>query len=154
MQIGFNAANVALSLGASLLSYRALLQSNILFRPALLAFSAAVYFINQHGTGLVHSVAAARQEAFGSVRRVVFLVVSVLPHRSRVSRVLPAAGTQTDGVEAWLVVLPLLYLVHFFYGRSMGRRPGAATARMMLPTRFTGSGKAFIGVVVGLGIRS
>src|SRR6476619_5009298 len=33
MQIGFNMANIALSLGASVLAYRALIQHQILFRP-------------------------------------------------------------------------------------------------------------------------
>ena len=84
----------------------------------------------------------------------VFLVVSLFLIGAACLGFLPAAGTRTVGVEAWLVVLPLLYLVHFFYGLSIGRRPGAATVsdgaapQPGLPV----AAKAFIGVVVGLGV--
>ncbi len=154
MQIGFNAANVALSLGASLLAYRGLLASNIVFRPALLAFSAAVYFVIN--TGLVSCILSLLQgkrlsEVSGewySWSYPYFLIGAAC------LGFLPAAGTRTVGVEAWLVVLPLLYLVHFFYGLSIGRRPGAATASddAALQPGLPVAAKAFIGVVVGLGV--
>ena len=154
VQIGFNMANIALSLSASVLAYRALIQHQILFRPALLALSAAVYFVVN--TGLVSCILSILQgkplaevsEEWYSWSYPYFLIGAAL------LGFLPRSGEKMLGAEAWLVVLPLLYLVHFFYGLSMGKRPDAtpssdeAAAAPSLPL----AARLFIGLAGGLGI--
>lgn len=152
IQIVFNVANLVLSLGACALVGRVLLEHQVIFRPAVLALIAALYFVIN--TGLVsgilslaqgQSLAAVSEEWYFWAFPYFLLGAACLGF-------LPSAGGRIAGGEMWLIIVPLLYLLHFFYGLSTGRRPAMLTASEgSRESQLPGAAKAFVGIVTTLG---
>ncbi len=127
IQILFNAANVAFSAGLCYYLVRMWLPDSIIkYQPVAMAVAACVYFVVN--TLLVSGVLALLQgKSLGEVSQqwyfwsfpyylVGVALVGLIPSLGR-----PAAG------EAWLILLPLLYLLHFFLGLARWQ-PAAASA--------------------------
>jgi hypothetical protein len=123
VQVLFNMANLAVSIGLCFLLAQWLpsvgLPSD---QPAALALIAALYFVTN--TMLVSGVLSLLE---GKPLREVseqwylwafpyYLIGAALVG------LLPLAG-RFRAPEAWLILLPLLYLVHFYYGLTLGSRP-------------------------------
>jgi hypothetical protein len=121
LQILFNMANLILSSGACFLVARVWLPAGIEhYRPALLALIAFVYFVVN--TMLVSGVLALLEgkrllevsESWYAWSFPYYLIGTV------VVGLVPISGYTTPG-EAWLLLLPLAYLIHFFMGLLQSR---------------------------------
>jgi len=116
IQVLFNAANVTVSVGACFLIARVWLASGMVqYRPATMAVVACAYFIVN--TVLVSGVLSLLQnKPLGEVcsRWYVWSFPYYLVGVALVG-LFPSPGRSTPG-EAWLILLPLIYLVHFFLG--------------------------------------
>lgn len=128
LQVVFNIANITLSIGAAFAATSiALVDGAEAYRPALMAAAAFVQFAVN--TLIVSGVLSLLQgervdEIWGQWFEWSFpyyaigaALVALLPFRGRVAQ-----------PEAWIILLPLLYLVHFFYGLSIGAKNPEATA--------------------------
>jgi hypothetical protein len=128
LQVVFNIANVTLSIGAAFAATSiALVDGAEAYRPALMAAAAFVQFAVN--TLIVSGVLSLLQgerldEIWGQWFEWSFpyyvigaAIVALLPFRGRMAQ-----------PEAWIILLPLLYLVHFFYGLSIGAKNPEATA--------------------------
>lgn len=120
-QVLFNMANLVLSIAVSFGLARQVLAGHGIPAPAALAGVAFLYFVVN--TGLVSGVLAMLQdqplrktwEQWYEWSLPYYLAGAVLVG------LLPVSG-HLPGPEALLVLVPLLYLVHFFYGLSSGAR--------------------------------
>ncbi len=137
IQVLFNAANVVISVGACFAVGRVCLAAELArYLPAVMAMMAFVYFAVN--TVLVSGVLSLLHgkplgEVFGQ-----WCVWSLPWYLIGVTLVglVPGPGQGLSG-EAWLILLPLLYLVHFFFGLAewqvstpiMGERSNAALPR-------------------------
>lgn len=152
VQVIFNVGNLALSVGICFLAaygpLSSLLQAN---RPATLALVACLYFVAN--TFLVSGVLSLLQgKPLGEVCREwyvwsfpYYLVGAVLVG------LFPTVGAAPDP-EAWLLLVPPLYLVHFFYGLgrgSLGDRADLASQDSGLDLPFRA--KLYIEAVIGFG---
>ncbi len=128
LQIVFNIANVTLSIGAAFAATSiAQVDGAEAYRPALMAAAAFVQFaVNTLIVSGVLSLLQGEQldEIWGQWFEWTFpyyvigaALVALLPFRGRMAQ-----------PEAWIILLPLLYLVHFFYGLSIGAKDPEATA--------------------------
>jgi hypothetical protein len=130
-QMLFNAANIVLSVAAAYLLRHALLKE--LFLPAALALTAAVYFAVN--TTLVSGVLALLQGvrlADMCGRWYLWSFPYYLAGAAAVGLVLSGS----PAAEAALVLLPILYLLHFFHGLPQGfgqRLTSAADRAPSLP---------------------
>jgi hypothetical protein len=139
IQVLFNMANMSLSLTACFLLKGALLAMGLGSNPAaMMSAVACVYFVVN--TLLVSGVLALLQNrSLSETRREwylwslpYYLVGAALVGLTLHSRV-PGSG------EAWLVLVPLVYLVHFFFGltemrstqkKTTGNHTGTALPKM------------------------
>ena len=132
LQIVFNIANVTLSIGAAFAATSiALVDGAEAYRPALMAAAAFVQFaVNTLIVSGVLSLLQGEQldEIWGQWFEWSFpyyvigaALVALLPFGGRMAQ-----------PEAWIILLPLLYLVHFFYGLSIGAKNPEATAEASL----------------------
>jgi hypothetical protein len=116
IQVLFNTANVTVSVGACFLIARVWLASGMAqYHPAVMALVACAYFI--FNTVLVSGVLSLLQnKPLGEVCSQ-WYVWSFPYYLVGVALVelFPSPGQTAPG-EAWLVLLPLIYLVHFFLG--------------------------------------
>jgi hypothetical protein len=151
LQIVFNIANVAVSIGAAYAATSiALVDGAEAYRPALMAAAAFIQFAVN--TLIVSGVLSLLQgeglhEIWGEWFEWGFpyyvigaALVGLLPFRGRMVQ-----------PEAWIILLPLLYLVHFFYGLSIGAKNPEATAEASLgqsPPRAAG---IYMRIALGLG---
>jgi hypothetical protein len=116
IQVFFNAANVVVSVAASFVIARIWLAASIShYLPAVMALVACAYFVINtvvvsgilsllHGKPLVEACSQWYVWSFPYYLVGVTLV-----------GLAPAPGQKASG-EAWLILLPALYLVHFFLG--------------------------------------
>ncbi|HTA43879.1 MAG TPA: hypothetical protein VK789_15595 [Bryobacteraceae bacterium] len=151
LQMVFNIANVSLSIATAFaVTHIALLRGAAIYRPAMMAAAAFVQFgVN---TLLVSGVLSLLHgKPVGEVWEQwyrwsfpYYLIAAIL------AGVLPI-GKQMAPPESWIVLLPLLYLLHFFYGLLIPARiPVANTDSADEPQR---PAKAFLYIigVVGVG---
>ena len=129
VQLVFNLANVALSIWAAFsLTNIALLRDVGTYRPALMAAAAFVHFVvNTLIVSGVLSLLGGKSlrevwEPWYQWSLPYYLIAAALVG------LLPFGGHSAPP-EAWLILLPLLYLVRFFYGLSLPGHtpPGSAT---------------------------
>lgn len=155
IQIAFNAANLVLSLAVCFGLLRLFTGHHWLtFRPALMAFVAAVYFAVN--TGFVSGVLSLLQGKPLSQVAEEWYVWS-FPYfliGAAFLGLLPGGDSKSISPASWLAVLPLLYLVHFFYGLSRGARPKGSGGSAGLTGAASGlpsSARWFVGSVVVAG---
>lgn len=137
VQILFNMANLVVSVALCFLAVRALETTDFYqYRPAVLALVAFVYFAVN--TVLVSGVLALLQgKRLLEVCREWYLWS--FPHYllgAALVGLITVPGGSLHG-EAWLVLLPLVYLLHFFLGllawRPQAEVSSAETGRVQLP---------------------
>ncbi len=132
LQIVFNIANITLSIGAAFAATSiGVVGGAEAYRPALMAAAAFIQFaVNTLIVSGVLSLLQGEQldEIWGQWFEWSFpyyvigaALVALLPFRGRMAQ-----------PEAWIILLPLLYLVHFFYGLSIGAKNPEATAEASL----------------------
>ena len=152
LQIVFNIANVTLSIGAAFAATSiALVGGAEAYRPALMAAAAFVQFAVN--TLIVSGVLSLLQgerldEIWGQWFEWSFpyyvigaALVALLPFRGRMAQ-----------PEAWIILLPLLYLVHFFYGLSIGAKNPEATADRSLAGQLVPRNAAiYMRIALGVG---
>jgi hypothetical protein len=124
IQLAFNAGNLVISLAACFGLSALLARNNALtYFPAVLALMAAVYFVIN--TGLVSGVLSLLQgKPLATVAEEWY--VWSFPYYllgSVCLGLLPRVSDAEMSPASWLAVLPIVYLVHFFYGVSRGTRP-------------------------------
>jgi hypothetical protein len=128
IQVLFNIANLIVTVGACFLVARVWLPSGMEhYRPAVMALLAFVYFVVN--TMLVSGVLALLEgKPLLEVSQdwYVWSFPYYLIGAALVGLV-PIAGYSAPG-EAWLILLPLAYLIHFFVG-LMQSRPTTAEAK-------------------------
>ncbi len=116
IQILFNTANLAVSVGACFVIRRVWLAASVVhYLPAVMVLVACAYFVIN--TVLVSGIlsmlhAKPLAEVWGQwyVWSFPYYLVGVT-----LIGLLPAPGQTVSG-EAWLILLPVLYLMHFFLG--------------------------------------
>jgi len=128
MQVLFNMSNLIVSIGVCFLVGRVLLATAMAqYRPAVLALLAFVYFVVN--TLLVSGVLALLEgKRLPEVSQDWY--VWSFPYYligAAVVGLIPDSGHAPSG-EAWLLLLPLAYLVHFFVG-LLQARPAAAEVK-------------------------
>ena len=120
-QVLFNMANLVISAGLCFLAARVVLASGLdQYRPAVMALIAFVYFLVN--TVLVSGVLALLEgRSLSAVSRdwYVWSFPYYLIGAALVGMV-PSPGRAIPG-EAWLLLMPLVYLVHFFVGLVKSR---------------------------------
>jgi hypothetical protein len=151
VQLLFNTANLAISVGACFFIARVCLSSGVTqYLPAVIAIVACVYFLVN--TALVSGVLSLLQGKRLSEVCNQWYVWSFPYYLIGVALVglFPSPGRAAPG-EAWLVLLPLIYLVHFFLGlvewhastAAVGDQPNASLPR---------AARAFVILVVACGV--
>jgi hypothetical protein len=116
IQVFFNAANVAVSVGACFLIRRVwLAASPVHYLPAVMALVACAYFVINTVLvsgilSLLHKKPLAEVCGQWYTWSFPYYLVGVT-----LVGLLPAPGQTVSG-ETWLILLPVLYLVHFFLG--------------------------------------
>jgi hypothetical protein len=153
IQVLFNMANFTLSIGLCFLVAHGPLAAGLAsYRPALLALVACLYFATN--TILVSGVLSLLEgKPLGEVCQQWYLwsfpyylvgaaVVGLLP-----------LSAQSTAPESWLILIPPLYLVHFYYGLSVELRPrtgdaGSKVHALSLPIQ----AKLYLGVVIAAGL--
>ena len=127
IQVLFNTANVTVTAGVCFLIARVWLAAGMTqYRPAVMAVVACAYFIIN--TVLVSGVLSLLQSKPLAEVCSQWYVWSFPYYLVGVTLVglFPSPGRVAPG-EAWLVVLPLVYLVHFFLGLVEWHASSAAT---------------------------
>ncbi len=126
VQVLFNTANLAITVGACFLVARVCLASGMTrYLPAVIAIAACAYFLVN--TALVSGVLSLLQGKPLAEVYSQWYVWSFPYYLIGVALVglFPSPGRAVPG-EAWLVLLPLVYLVHFFLGLPEWRSSAAA----------------------------
>lgn len=147
VQVLFNVANESLSVAMGFVCLHALVDGGVLpFRPVLLAVGAAVYFVLN--TALVSGILSILEaKALGEVNRQWYYWS--FPYYllgAAVVGLLPLGGQALDP-QAWIVLLPLAYLVHFFLGLA-GRNPGDERPDGEAAMSMGRATKAYVGAVL------
>jgi len=150
IQILFNMANLAVSIAAAFWLARQVLAGHGIPAPASLAMVAFVYFVIN--TGLVSGVLSLLQdqplretwEQWYEWSLPYYLLGAV------VVGFLPQDGS-LPGPESLLLALPLLYLLHFFYGLASGKRAGAPRASEGKPDPWPLTARIVIAAVIACG---
>ena len=151
LQIAFNMANLALTTAACYsLAHTVLAQGFELYRPAVLAFIAAVYFVVN--TILVSGVLYLLEgkplaEVCGQWYLWSFPYYLI---GAALVGVLPLGG-HVAPIGSWMVLLPLGYLLHFFYGLPGSRKQDSDSAQPERRRTMVGT-NLYIAVVIGAGI--
>lgn len=153
IQVAFNVANVSISAAAGFFLARVWLASGMTsYRPAVMALVACAYFIVNTSlvSGILMLVAGKRftevSEAWYLWSLPYYLIGSTLVGLLSISR-------EARDLQALLIVVPLVYLVHFFIGLLEFRVPSGVdneTAGGELPRAagFYGRLMAFAGVLL------
>ncbi len=149
VQVAFNVANLSLSLEACQLTLAWTSRSALaLYMPAQVALIAALYFVVN--TGLVSGVLSllqGRRLADVTEEWYVWSLPYYLVGTTLVG-CLPGARDDWSGA-AWLVLIPLLYLVHFFIGLS--RQEKVADGAPKDDARLSVGARAFFFLVLAAG---
>lgn len=153
VQILFNLANLAVSIGLCFWVGRELLgEVAESFPPAALAAAACVYFVVN--TLLVSGVLSLLQGKSLSETASEWYVWSFPYYLIGAALVglLPLTPQGTPP-EAWIILLPALYLIHFFYGLTIqGRLAQGSTASESANPLLPISGKLYLGAVIASGL--
>lgn len=129
IQVLFNTANLILSVGACFLVARgAVFPGLVWYRPAGMALVVGVFFV--FNTVLVSGVLALLhgKPLVEVCREWYFWSFPYYLIGAAIVALLPAPGDSLRG-EAWLILLPLLYLIHFFLGLMEFGSAGTAPAQ-------------------------
>ena len=154
VQIVFNLANLAVSIGLCFWVGRSLLgEVAESYPPAALAAAAAVYFVVN--TLLVSGVLSLVQ---GKLLREVarewyvwsfpyYLIGAALVGLSPLT-------SQGSPPEAWLILMPAFYLIHFFYSLSIQGLPtrGQGTTLEFQIRALPSTAKLYLGMVIAAGL--
>ena len=151
IQILFSIANLSISTGLSyVIAHRVLADGLQAYRPAVLALVAAIHFATS--TVLVSGVLSLLNgQRLGDVYQKWYFwsfpyylvgaaIVGLLPFSGRVA-----------APEGWLILLPLLYLVHFYYILSSGRSPSTASGDGEPPTELPARASIYICMIIAAG---
>ena len=149
LQVAFNAANVCLSVGACCLVASRVF-GGATSRPDVMALLAALYFaIN---TIIVSGILSLLQgKGLGAVWEAWYL--DWFPYYIAGAALVGLLGTSLHRLDpqAWLVLPPLIYLIHFYAGLSLRRNStdasGGAEKAILIP-RLSWS---YLGIVIALG---
>ncbi|HXI43498.1 MAG TPA: hypothetical protein VNH18_30670 [Bryobacteraceae bacterium] len=149
IQILFNMANLCLSISLCyLVAHVGLVQGLAVYRPAVLALIAALHFFIS--TMLLSGVLSLLQ---GKPLRQVCeqWYMWFLPYYligAALVGLLPLSG-RSPAPEGWMILLPLLYLVHFFYVVSTDRVPVGAASREHRDSTMTFGTRLYLSAVIG-----
>jgi hypothetical protein len=151
VQVAFNIANHVLSVCVAYLAAHQVFHDGLAsYRPAWLAVVAATYFVVN--TLIVSGILTLlSNQTLADVNGRFYLWS--LPYYltgAAVVGVLPIAGNQVSP-ESWLVPLPLLYLIHFFYGLERGKGASGGLGEGTPDDGMRPAGAYFSSVVIGLG---
>ena len=148
IQILFNMANLCLSISLCYLVAHIGLAQVLVYRPAVLALIAALHFFIS--TMLLSGVLSLLQGK--PLRRVCeqwymwflpyYLIGAVLVG------LLPLSG-RSAAPEGWMILLPLLYLVHFFYVISTDRIPAAMPSQENDDATFSLGTRLYLSAIIG-----
>lgn len=153
IQVAFNVANASISAAAGFFLARVWLASGMTsYRPAVMALVACAYFMVNTSlvSGVLVLVAGKRltevSEAWYLWSLPYYLIGSTLVGLISIS-------PETRHPEAWLILVPLVYLVHFLIGLLEFRVPSGVdkqTAELGLPPAagFYARSMAFAGVLL------
>jgi hypothetical protein len=147
VQVLFNIGNVAVSVGACFLVARVWLAPGMTrYLPAVIAAAACVYFLVN--TVLVSGVLSLLQGKPLAAVCGQWYVWSFPYYLIGVALVglVPSSGRTVSG-EAWLILLPLVYLVHFFLGLAEWRSSALARGDRPRASLPPGARMYVIGVV-------
>ena len=149
LQVLFNMANLVISTGLCFLVARVALASGLeQFRPAVMALIAFLYFLVN--TVLVSSVLALLEgRPLSAVTSDWYLWSFPYYLIGAVLVGLIPTSNRTIPTEGWLVLLPLLYLVHFFVG-LLKSRPAAEQVKR--EEHLPAAAKAYVFAVIGAGL--
>ena len=151
IQVLFNTANLMVSMGACFYLVRVWLAGGLEhYLPAVIALAAAVHFIIN--TVLVSGVLSLLQGKRLAEMCSQWYVWSFPYYLIGVAIVglFPGPGRAVSG-EAWLILLPLVYLVHFFLGLVEWHASSPAAGDQQTTVLPRGA-KVFVGVVVAAGL--
>ncbi len=151
IQVLFNAANVTISVAICFLIARVWLAAGMAqYRPAVLAVVACFYFIAN--TVLVSGVLSLLQNK--PLREVCrqWYVWSFPYYLVGVTLVglFPSAGQAAPG-EAWLLLLPLIYLLHFFQGLVQCQAASGAAGNQP-NSQLPRAAQRYVAIVVAAGV--
>jgi hypothetical protein len=149
VQVLFNMANLAISTGVCFAVARvALVSSPQFYRPAATALVAFVFFLVN--TVLVSGVLALLEGKPLSALSNDYYIWSFPYYLIGASLVglIPSSLRAIPG-EGWLILLPLLYLVHFFVGLVKSR---PASEKVSRDENLPGTAKAYVFGVIGAGL--
>src|SRR5579872_2344392 len=127
IQILFSIANLSISTGLSfVIAHRVLADGLQAYRPAVLALVAAIHFATS--TVLVSGVLSLLngQRLRDVYQKWYFWSFPYYLVGAAVVGLLPFSG-RVAAPEGWLILLPLLYLLHFYYILSSGRSPSVVS---------------------------
>src|SRR6266478_471668 len=127
VQILFSMANLSISTGLCfVIAHRVLADGLQAYRPAVLALVAAIHFATS--TVLVSGVLSLLngQRLSDVYQKWYFWSFPYYLVGAAVVGLLPFSG-RVEAPEGWLILLPLLYLVHFYYMLSSGRSPSVVS---------------------------
>ena len=152
IQVLFNIANLAISGGACFFIARVWLAEGMTgYLPAVIAIVACAYFLIN--TALVSGVLSLLQGKRLAEVCNQWYVWSFPYYLIGVALVgLVASPGHAVPAEAWLVLLPLLYLVHFFLGLVKGHTASAGSFGEQPDGFLPPAARAFITVVVAAGV--
>lgn len=151
VQILFSVANLVLSIGLCFLVARAASRYGLTaFQPATLALLAALHFFAS--TGLLSGVLSLLQ---GKRLRLVCQqwYVWYLPYYligAALVGLLPLSGSG-PAPESWLILVPLLYLIHFYYAIARSRTPSSLADNEETGQHLPRSAQFYVDFVITIG---
>lgn len=148
LRLSFNAANLALSVALCYLATHALRQLSW-YEPAVLAVAACVYFtvnilLTSGAVSLTSGVLFANAASEWYVWTAPYYLVG-----ATIVALIANAGSQMES-NAWLIPIPLLYLVHFFTSLAGSRWGGEK--RPEHPSQLPPRAAAYIYGVIAMGL--
>ncbi|HXI38329.1 MAG TPA: hypothetical protein VNH83_00050 [Bryobacteraceae bacterium] len=151
VQILFSMANLCISTGLCFVIVHRVLAGGLqAYRPAVLALAAAIHFATS--TILVSGVLSLLngQRLRDVYQKWYFWSFPYYLVGAAVVGLLPFSG-RVAAPEGWLVLLPLLYLVHFYYILSSGRSPSTASGDGEPVTELPARANIYIYTIIAAG---
>ncbi len=151
IQILFSIANLSISTGLSyVIAHRVLADGLQAYRPAVLALVAAIHFATS--TVLVSGVLSLLngQRLRDVYQKWYFWSFPYYLVGAAVVGLLPFSG-RVAAPEGWLILLPLLYLVHFYYILSSGRGPSPTSSDDAPATELPARASIYIYMIIAAG---
>jgi len=151
IQILFSIANLAISTSLCFMIAHSILATALqTYRPAVLALVAAVHFATS--TVLVSGILAflQKQSLQQVYQQFYFWSFPYYLIGAAVVGLLPLSG-RIAAPEAWLILLPLLYVVHFYYILSTDRTPSSGIPSDEPAAKLPAAASLYIAVIVAAG---